>query len=193
MKKIILSLTILVLTAVSCKQQTEKLEVISTAEQAETPAPETNETASASNQFKTEALAQEFHQLDGSTLTFRDILKQNEGKNILIDVWAAWCPDCIKALPQIKAIKAQFPAVAFVNLSLDKTQESWKEAIEKYGIEGQHFYLQDEKRMKGTFGQAIELNWIPRYIVINKEGKIELFNATEKNFEEIKALLNNIQ
>ncbi|MGS4346889.1 thioredoxin-like domain-containing protein [Myroides odoratus] len=191
MKKIFITLSILALTATACKQKAEKLEVISTEES--TSATPTEEIAVDSTQFAPEALAQVFHQLDGSTLTFQEILAQYKGKNILIDVWAAWCPDCIKALPEIKSIKAEFPAVVFVNLSLDKTPEAWKEAIEKYGIEGEQFHLNDEKRMKSTFGQAIQLNWIPRYIVINKEGKIELFNATEKNFEEIKALLNTIQ
>lgn len=190
MKKIFITLSILALTATACKQQTEKLEVISTEEPTPTP---TEEVVVDTTQFAPEALAQVFHKLDGSTLTFQEILAQYKGKNILIDVWAAWCPDCIKALPEIKNIKAEFPSVVFVNLSLDKTPEAWKEAIEKYGIEGEQFHLNDEKRMKGVFGQAIQLNWIPRYIVVNKEGKIELFNATEKNFEEIKALLNTIQ
>ncbi|QQU02557.1 TlpA family protein disulfide reductase [Myroides odoratus] len=191
MKKIFITLSILALTATACKQQTEKLEVISTEEATTTSTPE--ETPADGTQFKSEALTQVFHKLDGSTITFQEILAQYTGKNILIDVWAAWCPDCIKALPEIKKIKAEFPDVVFVNLSLDKTPEAWKEAITKYGIEGEQFHLNDEKRMKGTFGQAIELNWIPRYIVINKEGKIELFNATEKNFGEIKALLNTLQ
>lgn len=192
MKKIFIALSILALTATACKQQTEKLEVISTEEP--TPTTATPEEASVDNtKFAPEALTQVFHKLDGSAITFQEILAQYAGKNILIDVWAAWCPDCIKALPEMKKIKTAFPEVVFVNLSLDKTPEAWKEAIEKYGIEGEQFHLNDEKRMKGTFGQAIQLNWIPRYMVINKEGKIELFNATEKNFEEIKALLNTIQ
>lgn len=192
MRKIFISLVILALTATACKQQTEKLEVISTEEPVEAVA-STPETSVDTTQFAPEALNQLFYKLDGGTLTFQEILTQYRGKNIMIDVWAAWCPDCIKALPEIKTIKADFPDVVFVNLSLDKTPEAWKEAIEKYGIQGENFYLQDDKRMKGTFGQAIQLNWIPRYIIVNKEGKIELFNATEKNFEGIKGLLKKIQ
>ncbi|MBB1150906.1 TlpA family protein disulfide reductase [Myroides sp. NP-2] len=189
MRKFYIALSILALTATACKKQTEKLEVISTEQATETPST-TTETPVDQSQFAAEALNQIFYKLDGGTITFQEILAQHKGKTVLIDVWAAWCPDCIKALPTMKTIKADFPEVVFVNLSLDKTTESWKEAIEKHGIEGEHYYLNDEKRMKGTFGQAIQLNWIPRYIIVNKEGKIELFNATEKNFEDIKALLN---
>lgn len=189
MRKFYIALSILAITATACKKQTEKLEVIATDQPTETPTT-TPETAVDQSQFAAEALSQIFYKLDGNTITFQEILAQYTGKTILIDVWAAWCPDCIKALPTIKTMKADFPDVVFVNLSLDKTPEAWKEAIEKYGIEGEHFYLNDDKRMKGTFGQAIQLNWIPRYIIVNKEGKIELFNATEKNFEDIKAVLN---
>ncbi len=192
MKKILITLTLLTLIVSSCKEKSENLETVATTNALETPAT-IEETATSENQFNEKALNQPFSTLDGSTISFQEILNNNKGKNILIDVWASWCPDCIKALPHIQDIKNQFPEVAFVNLSLDKTTESWKESIEKYDIKGEHYFLGDEKRMKGDFGQAIELKWIPRYIVVNKQGEIALFNATEKNFAEITDLLNNLK
>ena len=39
--------------------------------------------------------------------------------------------------------------------------------------------------MKGEFGTSIKLDWIPRFIVINKDGKIVLFRAIEKDFNKI--------
>jgi hypothetical protein len=47
--------------------------------------------------------------------------------------------------------------------------------------------------MKGVFGQAIDLNWIPRYIILDKTGKIVLYRAIETDFELIDATLNKLK
>jgi hypothetical protein len=44
--------------------------------------------------------------------------------------------------------------------------------------------------MKGSFGKSIDLDWIPRYIVVNKKSKISLFRAIETDFELIQKTLN---
>ena len=40
--------------------------------------------------------------------------------------------------------------------------------------------------MKGEFGKSIKLDWIPRFIVVDKKGNISLFRAIEKDFDKIK-------
>lgn len=123
-----------------------------------------------SDEFKSVTLDKNFTSLEGTEITFKNILKANEGKTIVIDIWASWCPDCIKGIPSIEKMQEQFPDVAYVFLSLDKTPEAWKEAIEKYKLKGSHYYLNE--KMSGEFGKSIDLDWIPRYIIVNKEGKI---------------------
>lgn len=120
--------------------------------------------------FKSVTLNKNFSTLEGTEITFKNILKENEGKTIVIDIWASWCPDCIKGIPSIEKMQEQFPDVSYVFLSLDKTPEAWKEAIKKYNLKGSHYYLNE--KMSGEFGKSIDLDWIPRYIIINKEGKI---------------------
>jgi hypothetical protein len=44
--------------------------------------------------------------------------------------------------------------------------------------------------MKGAFGKSIALDWIPRYMVVNKEGKLVLFKAIETTDERIIEVLN---
>ena len=44
--------------------------------------------------------------------------------------------------------------------------------------------------MKGAFGQSINVDWIPRYIVLNEKGEIEIFRAIETDFEKINTALN---
>lgn len=138
----------------------------------------------AQTEFSKESLSAKLTTIDNKEISFEEILKQNEGKTVVIEVWASWCSDCIKSMPEVKELKAQYPDVAFVNLSCDKTYDAWKTGIEKHEVKGENFLIQDG--MKGEFGKSIKLDWIPRFIVVDKEGKIALFRAIEKDFDKIK-------
>jgi thiol-disulfide isomerase/thioredoxin len=137
----------------------------------------------AQTEFSRESLNAILIDTENQAISFEEILKQNKGKTVVIEVWASWCSDCIKSMPQVKNLKEKFPEVAFVNLSCDKTFEAWKSGIEKHEVTGENYLIKDG--MKGEFGTSIKLDWIPRFIVINKEGKIVLFRAIEKDFDKI--------
>lgn len=193
MKKIFIAVALVTLAFAACSKKAETTPTVITDIKPATEVVETPEVVKDTTVFASRALQQEFLTLDGKSITLQQIVAQHKGKAVVIDVWAAWCPDCIKAVPTMKDIKKEFTSVAYINLSLDKTEESWKEAIAKFEIDGEHYYSTEGKGMKGDFGKALDLKWIPRYIVVDKEGKIALYNATEKNFEEIKDLLKKIQ
>ena len=46
---------------------------------------------------------------------------------------------------------------------------------------------------KGAFGTFLDLDWIPRYMVIDKQGNIKLFKATKAtDIKIIEAITNSI-
>ncbi|MGK4568906.1 TlpA family protein disulfide reductase [Flavobacterium sp. 3HN19-14] len=139
--------------------------------------------------FSDLALKERLTALDGAEVTFGDIINQNKGKTVVIECWASWCGDCVKAMPKLKELQASNPDVAYVFISMDKVVDKWKEGIAKHDLKGQHFWVNDKDLMKGSFGKSIDLDWIPRYIVVDKTGKIILYRAIETDFEKINALL----
>lgn len=140
--------------------------------------------------FSKEALSETLLATDGGQVAFKDILKKYKGKTLLIEVWASWCSDCVKAMPKLKELQANNPDVAYLFISMDKTSDKWKDGIAKHDIKGDHFMANDQ--MKGVFGKAIDLDWIPRYIIIDKTGKIVLYRAIETDFEKINATLKDL-
>lgn len=138
-------------------------------------------------QFSEVALNDSFIKLDGSSATFRDILDTNKGKTIVIDIWASWCSDCIKGMPKVKDLQKKFGNVTYVFLSLDKSQEAWKKGIEKYNVQGQNYFMQSG--WKGPFGEFVQLDWIPRYMVVDGNGTIKLFKAIEADDKKITEIL----
>jgi thiol-disulfide isomerase/thioredoxin len=143
-------------------------------------------------QFTEEVYKEMLVDLDNSKTTLRDVLYYNKGKKILIDVWASWCKDCIVGIPKIKELQKEFPEVIFLFLSVDRSAPSWRRTIIKYNLIGEHYNL--PKGMKeGEFVNFINLNWIPRYMVIDETGEITLFKATNISDQSIKEALKKIK
>ncbi|MBU2951404.1 thioredoxin family protein [Tamlana agarivorans] len=139
--------------------------------------------------FTEAVLNDTFLSLEGESVALKNILKVHEGKDIVIDIWASWCSDCIKGMPKVKALQEKHPDVAYVFLSLDRKLSAWKNGIKKYKVVGEHYYLDNGK--KSAFGDFVNIDWIPRYMVVDAEGNIKLFKAIEADDKKIEQILNN--
>ena len=139
-------------------------------------------------EFSEAALNDEFTTLNGDSILFKTILENHKGNTVFIDVWASWCKDCLEGLPSVKALQAEYTDVDFVYLSLDKTQKAWKKGVDRLEIKGDHYLMQSG--WKGAMGTFLDLDWIPRYMIINKQGAIKVFKAIKTS--DI-TLINNLK
>jgi thiol-disulfide isomerase/thioredoxin len=165
MKKILISF-VLAFTVISCSE-TQKTE------------------------FTPEALASVLTTPDQSETTFQQVINANKGNIIVVDVWASWCSDCIKGFPKYMELQKQFPDVKYVYVSMDKEYDKWLVGIEKHELKGAHFWAKDG--MQGVFGKAVNLDWIPRYMVIDQTGKVALYKAIEADDAKLIDVLENLQ
>ena len=149
-----------------------------------------NMSCNSQTKFTAEALSYKMISADATVLTFEEILKKNEGKTLVIEVWASWCGDCVKNMPKIKELQLNNPDLVYIFLSVDKTAEAWKKGIEKHDINGEHYLISDG--MKGNFGKAINLDWIPRYMIVDKKGDIALYRAIETDFDKINTTIKQL-
>jgi len=141
--------------------------------------------------FSEDALAEKLKTLSGAEITWENILDQHKEKVIVVDFWASWCKDCIVGMPKLKQLQSDYPEVSFVFLSADRNEAIWKRAIEKYQIKGEHYYLQ--AGMKGALGDFADLDWIPRYMVVNRKKEIKIFKAINAGDINIKKVLDQIK
>ena len=139
-------------------------------------------------QFSEAALNDQFVALSGESVEFKTILENHKGKTLFIDVWASWCKDCLEGLPSVKVLQEKYPEVDFVFLSLDKSQNAWKKGIDRLQIKGDHYFMQSG--WKGAMGTFLDLDWIPRYMIIDQQGQIKVFKAIKTSD---KTLLNNLK
>lgn len=134
-------------------------------------------------EFSEKALQEKFNDVDGKEILFKKIIEKHKGKKIFIDVWASWCRDCLKAIPELKQLQKENPNVVFLYLSIDDSLEELRSGIEKYKLEGEHYLLVSKK--EGDFSDFLGLSWIPRYVIVDETGKIEVFKAVKTNDTKI--------
>ncbi len=142
------------------------------------------------DKFSDEALAAILKDTAGNEISFQEIINKTNGKPTVIEFWASWCGDCVKNMPKLKELQANHPNVNFVFLSADKTSEAWLKGIEKHQLSGDHYLM--EGGMKGKFGKSVNLDWIPRYIILDKTGKIAIYRAIETDHEQVNNLLKTL-
>lgn len=141
--------------------------------------------------FSPLGLQDKVENLEGKTLTIKDVLSEYKGKIVVLDLWATWCGDCIKNIPELKELKTNNPDIKFIYFSMDKTTEAWKNGIEKYDINGEHYYMGNN--WKNEFSTSIDLNWIPRYIILDQDGNIAKYYAVKADDPDVQATINKLR
>lgn len=139
-------------------------------------------------QFTSKSTQEVFLNQNEEEVTFEKIINQYKGEQVLINIWASWCEDCIVGFPSLRQFQQEHPEVKYLFLSLDKTPKRWRRAIERYQLQGDHYFMKEGK--KGPLGDFLSLWWIPRYVVINEQGEIALFKATKITDKNIAEALN---
>ena len=142
-------------------------------------------------EFPVAALQDTLVDLQGNSATIEKVLSNYKGKIVVLDLWATWCGDCIKNIPALKTLHDNNPDVAFVYLSMDRTSDTWKNGIEKYQIKGEHYYMGNN--WKGNFGTGIDLNWIPRYLVLDQNGKIAQYYIVKADDPKVQDTINSLR
>lgn len=107
-----------------------------------------------------------YRDVNGKLISLKDL----RGKYVLIDFWATWCGPCCMEIPHLKQLEKDLEGknIVFVGISCDKDWNTWKSFVEKNQLVGIQLNVEGDK----SFIKAYKANWIPRFVLLNKKGKI---------------------
>jgi thiol-disulfide isomerase/thioredoxin len=121
-------------------------------------------------------------------------LEDLKGKVVYVDVWATWCGPCLREIPSLKTLEAEYhdKNIAFVSLSIDekKDYDKWRTMITEKNLEG--IQLMADKDWKSKFVTDYGIRGIPRFIIIDTKGNIVNSDAPRPSSTDIREVLNGL-
>jgi thiol-disulfide isomerase/thioredoxin len=119
---------------------------------------------------------------DGDSVSLSDL----KGKHVYIDFWATWCAPCKKEFPYLKKIEKKYhdSNIVFVSISLDKEskKDAWRRMVGEEELSGIQLFA--DNSFNSAFAEAFQVSAIPRFVLIDKEGKIVSANAPRPSDEK---------
>lgn len=131
----------------------------------------------------------EFYDASGTVSKLSDY----RGSVIYIDTWATWCGPCKREIPFLKTLEESFHGknVRFISVSTDKDVAAWKNFIARESMSG--LQLHQSQEMEKTMSYLYSVNSIPRFILIDEEGKIVSVDAPRPSSgDEIQKLIERV-
>lgn len=116
-----------------------------------------------------------------------------DGKVVILNFWATWCPPCVKETPTFVDLQEQYATagVQFVGIAIDK-KDAVLEFMDTYGVDYPMLIGEDDAiNISKNYGNRYGA--LPYTVVINRQGQIHFIQRgemTRENAEKnIKQLL----
>jgi cytochrome c biogenesis protein CcmG/thiol:disulfide interchange protein DsbE len=122
---------------------------------------------------------------DGESLTLSDL----QGKVVMVDFWASWCPPCRQEAPALAQVYREYQArgVEFVGVSIWDTEKDANSYIQRYGITYPNGL--DEK---GVVTIDYGVTGIPEKYFIARDGTVIKKFIGPMNEEKLRAILDDM-
>jgi len=100
----------------------------------------------------------------------RILLSQFKGKIVLLNLWASWCPPCIRELPALDRIQNRLGGEDFVvvAVSLDSDPKLARQMfVDRLSIEHLNLYIEPAEQL----GRFFPVDVLPISFIIDREGQ----------------------
>ncbi len=107
--------------------------------------------------------------LQFSTLSGEPVaLEQFAGKALVINLWATWCPHCVREMPVLAEAQQRHPEIAFILLNQREDAATVQRFLQRHGLHFEHMLLDPQGRSGYHFGQPA----LPTTLFFTADGRL---------------------
>lgn len=119
-------------------------------------------------------------------------LSDFRGRYVYIYFWATWCKPCRDKIPHYSKLQTEYKGedIVFLSISLDDDRERWKEFIKDIRKEGK--WLHAVNGLNSEVVKLYQIMGIPKFCLIDREGKIVDITAPSPCSDGLKKLLDSL-
>lgn len=140
---------------------------------------------------------EDYENFNGDATSLKDL----KGSYVYIDVWATWCGPCIAEIPSLKKLEKEYhdKNISFVSISIDDAKrhggsmevahDKWQKMVKEEELGGIQLFAPDG--WKSDFIKDYKIQGIPRFILLDPEGKVVSASAPRPSSEHLVALLES--
>ncbi|ABN59768.1 TlpA family protein disulfide reductase [Shewanella baltica] len=124
-----------------------------------------------------------FNDVDGKAIDF----SQFKGKIIMVNMWATWCPPCVRELPAIERLATKFKAEDFVLLPISIDAEGKQQVqpfLNSLGMPNFNSYYDQSQ----SLGDVFPLDTIPATFILDQQGQLIAFVRSYVDWDDAKAV-----
>jgi thiol-disulfide isomerase/thioredoxin len=124
---------------------------------------------------------------DGKKIRAADL----RGQVVLLDFWATTCPPCLAKMPHLKEIYSKWHRDGFeiIGLNLDSTLAAARQGIVKQSLPWINVPGPEDKSHRELWGEAAGVFYIPRLLLIDRDGTLRADVPADKLEGKIEKLV----
>lgn len=125
----------------------------------------------------------------GEAVTLADVLSENRGRRVLVNLWATWCPPCLAEMPELDRLAAE-QAKTLTVIPVSQDMEGWQ-AVEGFFAPGKFNTLKPLLDQPGSLGEKLKVKGLPVSVLYDEAGR-EVWRVSgvpDWNSNEIRAAL----
>ena len=125
--------------------------------------------------------------INGKLVSLEDL----KGHYVYIDIWSPSCLPCMEEIPFLKEMEKKYHNrnIRFVSICVAETKVGWKKFVKDRKLTGIQLFAPEQRI---SFFSDYLVRVIPRFILIDKEGKIIDANAKRPSNPKLKEEINKL-
>lgn len=115
-------------------------------------------------------------------------LRDYAGEPIVLNVWATWCPPCVREMPVLEQAQHDYPQVQFLFANLGEDAVTVDNFLQRLDVKLEHVLLDQQNQLGLHYGSR----GLPTTLFIDAEGQLQDTHLGELSLASLKDRLAGI-